>query len=146
MKIRAATAGDAPGIAALLIRSISALCTPDHGDDPAAVAEWTANKTPDNVARWIAAPGMIALVAVDETGLAGVAMADEAGAVHLNYVDPARRFNGVSAALLAALEARLREAGVRTARLTSTKTALPFYLRRGWTAAGDEADALTKQL
>jgi hypothetical protein len=36
-----------------LRRSITELCQVDHGDDPAVVANWLQNKTPDNVRSWI---------------------------------------------------------------------------------------------
>jgi GNAT superfamily N-acetyltransferase len=58
---------------------------------------------------------------------------DEIG---LNYVDPAHRFQGVSRALLAAMEVAMREAGASEGRLKSTSTAHQFYLDAGWSDIG----------
>ena len=50
----------------------------------------------------------------------------------MNYVAPVARFRGVSAALLAALEARAAERGNARVFLLSTETAHRFYLTRGY--------------
>ena len=51
MNIRTAHIDEADSVAALLRDSIRTLCGPDHGNDPAIVDAWTANKTRDEVAR-----------------------------------------------------------------------------------------------
>jgi hypothetical protein len=56
MEIRDAVAEDAPAACQVLRRSISELCVADHGNDPAILAKWLLNKTPDIVASWIALP------------------------------------------------------------------------------------------
>jgi hypothetical protein len=50
MHIRDAVADDAPAACQVLRRSIVELCAADHGDDPAILAQWLANKTPEIVA------------------------------------------------------------------------------------------------
>ncbi|MEO1613953.1 MAG: GNAT family N-acetyltransferase, partial [Pseudomonadota bacterium] len=130
--IRDAAPDEAPEIAGLLITSITALCAADHNDDPAEIAAWTANKTAENVRRWIGAPGMVALVALRQGRCAGVAMGDASGATRLIYAAPEHRFTGVSDALLARLEASLAAAGASVGRLRTTRTAREFYLARGW--------------
>ncbi|KQV37037.1 hypothetical protein ASE37_24075 [Rhizobium sp. Root268] len=54
----------------------------------------------------------------------------------LNYVAPEHRFQGVSKALLAALEDSFRNAGFSLGKLVSTRTALRFYLASGWSELG----------
>ena len=56
LRIRPARVEDAAAAAAVLRDSIRVLCTADHGDDPDLVGAWCANKTPGQVAGWIADP------------------------------------------------------------------------------------------
>lgn len=60
------------------------------------------------------------------------------GRVTLNYVSPNTRFQGVSSAILEALEAYLRRQGCSTCSLSSTQTAKRFYLKHGYAYAGVE--------
>ncbi len=136
MNIRTAHIDEADSVAALLRDSIRTLCGPDHGNDPAIVDAWTANKTRDEVARWIEAPGTIILVARSDDGIVGVGGYSPNGTILLNYVAPAHRFQGISKELLRHMEAALRGLGVETGRLTSSETARSFYLSAGWTADG----------
>jgi GNAT superfamily N-acetyltransferase len=132
LAVRPASAADAPAAAALMRASIATLCTADHAGDPAAIARWCANKTPETVARWIADPGLVVLVAEDSGLLAVAAAARPTAEILLNYVAPDARFRGASAALLAALERRLAAEGHREGRLESTLTDHRFYLAQGW--------------
>jgi GNAT superfamily N-acetyltransferase len=136
LRTRPARAADAPAAAALMRASIAELCALDHAGDPAAIAAWCANKTPATVARWIADPRLVFLVAEEDGLLAIAAAARPTAEVLLNYVAPAARFRGASTALLAALEAALAAEGHAEARLESTLTAHRFYRARGWTDAG----------
>lgn len=143
---------DAEAVAAVLTSSISALCVPDHGGDPQKVAAWTANKTPEMAARWIADPTGTLLVSRSGGEVAAVG-AFVGAVVLLLYVAPQHRFAGHSAALLARMEEAMRQAGVTEAQLSCTRTALPFYRARGWTEAGPEdmsfgipSTPMTKQL
>lgn len=134
-QIRPARMDDAAAASRVLIASITRLCGADHHDDPAEIASWVANKTPESVAQMIAAGGI--RVAELDGRVAAVGAIDGAeGKITLNYVDPASRGRGLSAALLATMEAELAQAGVETARLTATVTAREFYLKHGWQATG----------
>lgn len=150
--VRRAEPDDVPAMSRLLIASITELCTLDHRNEPAAIAAWTANKTPEGVAAMLADPANQLFVA--EAGdLAAVGLIRDAQEIGLNYVDPAHRFQGVSRALLAAMEAAMHEAGTVEGRLKSTVTAHDFYLANGWTDTGPlyagrfiDAYPMTKQL
>ena len=131
--IRPATAADAPEMSRVLIASITHLCKADHGNALERLATWTANKCPDGISAMLANPDMRLLIGELDGRVAAVgAVVPGKAEVSLNYVDPAARFRGVSKALLAALEAELREFGVDDAQLTSTTTARSFYHAAGW--------------
>lgn len=137
MDIRDAGAGDAEAACEVMRRSITELCEADHGNDPAILARWLMNKTPENVAVWIARPDACLLVAVESGAIAAVGMVTDDGEILLNYVSPDARFRGVSRALLAALEARARKRGAGQCRLESTETAHRFYRARGYVEDGE---------
>jgi GNAT superfamily N-acetyltransferase len=136
MKIRDAVPGDAAAACDVLRRSITELCVADHRNDPAILAQWLANKTPEIVASWIAQPARSVLVAVDEGAILAVGGVSDQGEITLNYVSPEARFRGVSRALLGALEARAKERGNRRCHLVSTQTARQFYLATGYVEDG----------
>lgn len=130
--IRPAALHDATAACAVLRRSITELCTADHRGDPSILHHWLATKTPETVRGWIVACGHMVLVAERADAVIGVAGMAVAGEITLIYVAPAARFEGVSTAMLAALEDRLREQGVARSRLSSTATAHDFYRKRGY--------------
>ncbi len=134
--IRPARPEDAPDAARLICASICGLCHADHGGLPDIIARWTANKTPGQMRRWTERGPLTILVAVRNGQIVGVGATVDDSVIALNYVDPEARFSGVSAALLAAMEDRLAAAGVWRAQLTSTLTARPFYVARGWQPSG----------
>lgn len=136
MEIRDAIIADAPAACAVLRRSIIALCAADHGDDPAVLRRWLANKTPEIVASWIAKPGNSVLIAVEGAAILAVGAVTDGGEITLNYVAPEARFRGVSRALLAALETRARERGNTRCTLHSTETARRFYHALGYCEDG----------
>ena len=117
-------------------RSIAELCNADHHDDPAIVGRWLANKTPENVKAWIEDEGNQVLVAVEGDDVLAVGAVRNDGEITLNYVSPDARFKGISRAMLAALERIARELGNGSCRLTSTETALRFYVSAGYEQAG----------
>lgn len=143
LSIRPAEIADATVACAVLRRSITELCSADHQGNPAILDRWLANKTPETVRGWIAACGHTLLIA-ERTGLiaeradavVAVGGVTAAGEITLIYVDPSARFQGVSTAMLAALEDRLRDQGVARSRLSSTGTAHGFYRRRGYLDVG----------
>jgi len=130
---------DAAAICDVLRRSIVELCTADHQDDPAVLARWLANKTPESVGTWIANPVNRLLVAVIGESIVATGCVTTTGEIILNYVSPDTRFRGVSRALMRALETQARQDGNTTCRLDSTVTALRFYLSAGYERAGPEA-------
>jgi GNAT superfamily N-acetyltransferase len=136
MLIRAARKTDAAAACDVLRRSIAELCAADHGNDPALLDPWLANKTPENILAWIAETHM--LVAEEDGRLLGVAGLSSAGRVTLNYVAPEARYRGVSDALLRALEHKAAQLGCMSCTLESTKTARRFYAARGY--RGQERD------
>jgi hypothetical protein len=131
--VRPARIEDAEAMSALLVASISELCVADHQGQPEALGRWLANKTPDGVRGFFANPQNRLFVAEQDGALAAVGGCNDAREIILNYVAPAHRFSGASSALLSAMEAAL---GPGEATLSSTLTALRFYLRRGWSETG----------
>jgi GNAT superfamily N-acetyltransferase len=132
MEIRGARIEDAAQACTVLRRSIQDLCHADHNGDAARLADWLANKTPENVAAWIRNPQSLVFVATEGETILGVAVMTKAGEITLNYVAPDARFRGVSKALIDRLEAEARELGLDRCTLNSTETARQFYLSRGY--------------
>lgn len=137
MKVRKAVAGDAEPASLVLRRSITELCTLDHDNDPALLASWLANKTPEKFTGWAEAPDERCFVATDDDGaILGVGLLSKAGEIRLNYVSPDARFQGVSSALIDAMENEARKLGLDRVNLNSTATAHRFYQARGFTDEG----------
>lgn len=136
IRVRPARVDDVPAMSAVLVASITELCTADHRDDPAILARWLANKAPDRVAQMLANPGAAFFVAEHDGEVAAVGCINHPDEIGLNYVAPAHRFAGISKALLAGMEEHLRGRGITTAKLGSTTTAHRFYLANGWHDAG----------
>ena len=137
--VRAAKEGDAEAACQVLRRSITECCSADHNDDPALLASWLENKTPENVRQWIVDRQSCAIVAEAHGDVIGIAMMSVAGEVTLCYLAPEARFTGVGKALLAELESKARALGLSELRLNSTRTAHAFYLRNGFTDSGRAA-------
>jgi GNAT superfamily N-acetyltransferase len=137
VKIRDATPDDAEAACVVLRACITELCAADHGNDPALLERWLANKQPEIVAGWIARADSSMLVAVEGDTILAVGSVTDAGEIALNYVSPHARFRGVSRALLKTLEARAAERGNTACRLHSTETAHRFYLANGYVDAGE---------
>lgn len=141
ISIRPALPADAPAMSAVLIASIRDLCSADHRNDREILAGWLRNKTPDMVLKMLERPGAQFLVAEQDGEVAAVGCLNGPDEIGLNYVAPAHRFQGVSKALLAALEERIRASGATLGKLSGTGTAHRFYLANGWQDAGPaEAD------
>ena len=141
MEIRNATLEDAAAAAELLRRSITELCVADHRNDPELLAPWLRNKTPESLAAWIELPSNSVLVAIEGTTLLGICIVTDWGEITLNYVSPDARFQGVTRALLAAMEARALARGNVVLALTSTVTARRFYLSAGYLDDPTRTDA-----
>lgn len=129
--VRSAQLADADAISDVLIRSITELCTADHGDRPADIADWTGNKSPDDIRAWINA-GNALLVSVEGGAIGAVGQFNAEGLIQLLYVCPDMRGKGHSAALLSEMEKQISAKGLTEARLVSTKTAEGFYTKQGW--------------
>ncbi|MFZ5675155.1 MAG: GNAT family N-acetyltransferase [Pseudomonadota bacterium] len=136
MRIRPATEADAEQAVLVLRRSIRELCARDHENDPALLASWLANKTPEKFREWVQAADSLCLVAVGADAVLGVGLMSTAGEIRLNYVSPDARFQGVSSALIEALEAAAGKLGLDRITLNSTATAHRFYLARGFRDVG----------
>jgi GNAT superfamily N-acetyltransferase len=134
--IRDAVVDDAVAAADVRVRSITELCAPDHQDDPAILARWLANKSPEIFKSWIVQPDNSVLVAIENNTIIAVGSVTDRGEITLNYVLPAVRFRGVSRALLTALERRAREKGNTRCTLRSTETARRFYRSAGYMEEG----------
>ncbi|WP_171060736.1 GNAT family N-acetyltransferase [Poseidonocella sp. HB161398] len=144
--IRHGTIADGPAAVRLLRGSITELCAADHGHDAERLAGWLGNKTVAVWAGWLARPDAAVLVAETGGRMAGIGMVEATGAVLLNYVGPDARFQGVSTALLAAMEAIARDGGARACRLESTATARRFYESRGYAPQAPGGVLLSKPL
>ena len=152
VEIRAAVPEDASAICDVLRESIQACCKADHHDDPAIVARWLANKTTENVKMWVTAPDSLALVASRGHDMLGAALLT-GHELALCYVVPRALHQGVGKALLRSVENEASARGVEVLTLDSTKTALPFYTRNGFSScgpvrfwAGLEAQPMSKTL
>ncbi len=144
--IRPATLADVPAVVEVLRASITTLCVEDHHDEPAALSDWLANKTVENVERWLAQPGQHMLVAVRSETVCGVASVGASGPVHLCYVLPEHARCGVGRSLMRGLEAHARVHGLHRLCLDSTLTAERFYRAMGFESTGNEARSYEKAL
>ncbi len=140
--VRAGRPEDAKAAIHTLRRSISELCNADHGNNPAALEKWIANKTETSWHGWLERTDRLVLVAEQNGLILGVGMMSTTGEVMLNYVDPDARFGGISKSLLAHMERCAIERGLSHCVLESTKTALNFYLARGYTSVPGQNSAL----
>ena len=139
MLIRNATPEDSEGACVVMKRSIAELCDADHNNDPAILAHWLGNKTPENVRSWMAQRDNTVLVALEDGQIIAVGSVTDKGQIGLNYVSPDARFRGVSRAMLRALEERAVQRGNSRCILTSTETARRFYLSAGYVETGAPA-------
>jgi GNAT superfamily N-acetyltransferase len=135
--IRRAVETDAPAACDVLRRSIRELCVEDHHNDEEILRQWLANKTEENLRRWIVSDASFTVVALRGERVCGFGMVHETGEVLLCYVEPEARFIGASTLMLEALEQQGRSWGLQKLFLTSTITARSFYERRGWIISGD---------
>jgi GNAT superfamily N-acetyltransferase len=134
MQIRPARIEDSEQACEVVRRSIGELCFADHRGDALTLALWLANKTADNMRRWIDAHHT--LVAAESALILGVGMMRNTGEVLLNYVSPDARFRGLSKGIIAGLEASARELGLASVTLQSSTTARRFYLSAGYRETG----------
>ena len=134
--VRIASVEDAPVVTDLLRRSISQLCVEDHHNDSESLELWLKNKTVPIVRGWFESPKLYCVVACTDGMVSGFAAMNAVGEVLLCYVDPGARFQGVSAAMIQALEKEAQNRRLAEIRLSSTITAKRFYQERGYIAIG----------
>ena len=134
---RKAVLADAAAACDVVRRSIVELCVDDHHNDPETLAEWLENKTPAHFERWIESDRHAAIVAEFGDSIAGFGLLNLSGNISLLYVSPDARFQGVSRALLAAIEAEAARLGLEALTLDSSKTALRFYRSAGYSLADE---------
>ena len=79
--IREATESDASAISEVLLASIRELCARDHGGAEASIQQWLANKTPQNILRWLRNRDNIILVAERDGAIAAVGGLQTSGTV-----------------------------------------------------------------
>lgn len=133
--ITSLSASDAVDACAVVRHSIADCCALDHRHDAAILGAWLANKTPENLAGWISAPGSMAWGAYRGGAMVGCALLARA-TLALCYVVPEALHQGVGRALLREAEAQAQHAGVTLLSLESTRTAQDFYRRNGYEDAG----------
>jgi GNAT superfamily N-acetyltransferase len=138
IEIRIAGPDDAADACHVLRRSITECCGADHGGRPEVLQGWLGNKTPENVASWIASSSNYTLVALRDGELVGVSLLTQAGKLSLCYVLPEALHAGIGKAMLQAVEAQAREWGVSVLRLHGTASGRDFFARNGYVLAGKE--------
>lgn len=136
MLIRQATPEDAEAVAELLVRSIRELCGPDYDNDEKILAQWCANKTPENMRRGIEDPNNYWIVAIENEVIAGTALMTIAGEIRLCYILPEYLGLGIGKAMLNDLLRNARVLRLRKVTLESTRTAREFYRRNGFVETG----------
>jgi GNAT superfamily N-acetyltransferase len=137
VRVRTAVVADGAAIADVWTRSISELCGLDHGGDPALIAAWCADKTPQELRGALSQADHVWLVAIDSANrVLGFGSLTPSGHVAACYVDPEMVRRGIGTGLLEALEIEARRRGHSEIRLLSSRTAQPFYSRRGFETAG----------
>jgi len=134
MQIREASIEDTEEACRVIKRSITELCQLDHQCDPHTLNLWLANKTTENMRRWIREGNVF--IGTDDSVILGVAAINNSGGITLNYVSPDARFRGVSKALITRLEAKASELGEPRVTLQSTATARRFYFSAGYDEVG----------
>lgn len=116
-------------------QSITHCCVLDHANDATILTTWLTNKTPENLAAWMAAPGAVAWGAYRGDTMVGFALRART-TLALCYVVPEALHQGVGRALLQHVETHAREVGLTTLDLESTRTAEHFYRRHGYVPHG----------
>ncbi|MCG2584019.1 GNAT family N-acetyltransferase [Massilia sp. TS11] len=136
--VRPAAPQDAAAACLVLRRSILELCVRDHQHDPALLENWLGNKEPATVAAWFSSSANYCVVAERDGQVVGVSLMTLAGKLSLCYVLPEALHSGVGKAMLSHLEAKARELGIGIIRMHCTASALDFFTRHGYIAAGRE--------
>lgn len=128
-RIRPAGPQDVPAMAALFAVAIETKAGDSYG--PRERAAWVARGSKERFAAMLADPANRLLVAETGEGVTGLAglRGCELSLLYTSQTAPP----GTGARLLAAVESLAREAGLTGLTLTSSRNALAFYLRHGYT-------------
>jgi len=134
--VRTATPADAAAACAVIRRTIAESCIEDYHRDPTVLAAWLANKTPEGVRDWIAAPDAFGVVAESDGAVVGFAMLTMPGEISLCYVVSEAQGFGIGRAMLTTLEHEAARRNLAELTLRSTASAHGFYRRSGFVDAG----------
>ncbi len=139
MILRRAEISDSKYISLLLIESITINCVQDHKGNPKIIKSWCENKTPENIAIWIADPknSMIVTQQSNEETLDGVGLISKDGEILLCYVSPNSIGKNIGNALLHRLEDEAFKFDIKNIYLNSTHTAHSFYQKKGYIDNGE---------
>jgi putative acetyltransferase len=130
VRVRPATAHDAPAIWIVHVRSIREVCAGDY--TPEQIEAWAGPKQPEDYIRALAG-GEQLWVAEIGSAVAGFACL-RGNKLRGLYVGPTSQRRGVGSALLNAVEAAATQQGISTLTLNSTFTARTFYEARNFRA------------
>ena len=134
--VRPGGAADAGTLAGIFWRSVHEGAAPRY--DAAQRAAWLPAR-PSAEAFAARLEGQRVWVAERDGAATGFATLRPDGYLDFLYVLPEARGDGTAGALLAAVEAHARGAGLRRLTVRASDMARPFLARRGWAAVGDAA-------
>lgn len=128
LRVRPAGAGDASAMAEVFAAAVLTRGLSFYG--PRELAAWAAQGSAERFAAMLADPARQLVAAEVEERLVGLAGL-EGSEVGLLYAAP-NAPAGTGTTLLAAVEALAREQGTRALTLIASRSALSFYLKRGF--------------
>ncbi len=135
MRIRAYTAADLDPLITLFRTSVRTVARQDY--TPGQLLAWA----PDEVdrERWLVrlAASSSWVAAIGER-VAGFITQEPLGHIDMLYVDAGLQGRGIASALLAHLEASARSQGLRRLSTDASKTARPFFERRGFQVLAEQ--------
>ena len=133
--LRRATIDDMAALWQLRTRAVEHGCAGHYA--PEVLAAWLATPAPVSLGRHIEHGG--GLVAVEDDAIVGYAVLDRlSGEVDAVFVAPSVHGRGIGRALLDALEANARMAGLERLFLSASLNAVPFYRASGFVAVREE--------
>jgi N-acetylglutamate synthase-like GNAT family acetyltransferase len=133
---RRATTDDAAAIAELVVYSIREICGPAYRNNKRIIGLWCADKTPHNLAQTIDSQDNYTVVGVMEGRIVGVGLLHKYGEIALCYVQPGYLSYGVGKGLLANMERKAKDLGLKTLILKSSLNAVSFYQQHGYIEDG----------
>lgn len=132
-RIERAGREDIPTLAQMVGETIVRVNSRDY--DPQQIRAWAARAT--DLSRWegLFGSGLAFFAARDDGfrgGVAGVVSVDAQGYLHSLFVRAGRQGQGIATDLLRAAVGYARGCGARRMYSEVSRTARPFFLRRGW--------------